>query len=46
MSPKQKQKYDNKKLDKTKTKSQGIITISNKKTKNYKEKEQKRIIFI
>ena len=39
MSPKQKQKYDNKKLDKTKTKSQGIITISNKKTKNYKEKE-------
>ena len=41
MSPKQKQKYDyTKKLDKSKTKSQGIITISNKKTQNYKEKEK------
>ena len=39
MSPNQKQKIDNsKKLDKSKTKSQSIITISNKKTRNYKEK--------
>ena len=43
MSPKQ--KVDNtKKLDKSKTKSQSIITISNKKTRNFKEKENEKEI--
>ena len=43
MSPKQNQKVDNtKNFDKSKTKSQSIITISNKKTKNFKEKENEK----
>ena len=45
MSPNNKQKLDNsKKLDKSKTKSQSIITISNKKTRNFKEKENEKEI--
>ena len=46
MSPKEKQKKDNttKKYEHSKTKSQGIITISNKKTRNLKEKEKEKDI--
>ena len=44
MSPKEKQKKDNttKKYEHSKTKSQGIITISNKKTRNLKDKEKEK----
>ena len=44
VSPKRDQNINNiKKYDKSKTKSQSIITISDKKTKNFKEKEKEII---
>jgi hypothetical protein len=43
MSPKDKQKNENmKKFEHSKTKSQSIITISNKKTRNFKDKEKEK----